>query len=108
MIPRPASIPPRLLLRLLQRSDEGGDVPLSDAGPLPGQAWPQSYDPAGADRFLDVVKGAGSGIKDVGSAVWDEIKPPMPKWPSSRDEALAQIIIALLLHAPLEQVTAVR
>lgn len=58
-------------LRIAGRYAEGGNVPLSDAGPVPGQEWPDTYDPQGGADFLGMLKDTGTGIARA-------IAPPIP------------------------------
>lgn len=58
-------------LRTARQYAEGGNVPLSDAGPVPGQEWPDTYDPQGGADFLGMLKDTGTGIASA-------IAPPIP------------------------------
>lgn len=58
-------------LRTAGRYAEGGNVPLSDSGPVPGQEWPDTYDPQGGADFLGMLKDTGTGIARA-------IAPPIP------------------------------
>lgn len=64
--------------------DVGGEIPLSDSGPLPGQEWGSGSDPESGARFLSMLRDGAVGTAKA-------LAPPMPRWPGSREEALEMI-----------------